>query len=94
MDAAEAGDTIADHIIHDAAGELASATAAAARQLNLGATFPVALAGGLIISSPGYRARFLSALTDRGLNVAPVALVTEPAEGAVRLALDRIASPA
>jgi N-acetylmuramic acid 6-phosphate etherase len=94
LDAAEAGDPVAEHIIRDAAGELASATGAAARQLNLGAAFPVALAGGLLIASPGYRERFLSALTDRGLAVGPVALVIEPAEGAVRLALDRIASPA
>ena len=89
--AAEAGDPVAEHIIRDAAGELASATAAAARQLNLGAAFPVALAGGLLMASMAYRERFLTVLADRGLTVGPVTLVTEPAEGAVRLALDRIA---
>ena len=46
---------------------------------------------GLLVASPGYRARFLAALADRGLSAAPVALVTEPAEGAVRLAIDKIA---
>jgi N-acetylmuramic acid 6-phosphate etherase len=90
LEAAEAGDPVADDIVRDAAGELAAATAAAARQLNLGAAFPVALAGGLLVSSPGYRGRFLSALTDRGLTAEPVALVTEPAQGAVRLALDAL----
>lgn len=92
LDAAEAGDPVADHIVRDAASELAAATAAAARQLQLGAVFPVALAGGLLVASPAYRERFLSAITDRGLSGSPVTLVTEPAEGALRLALDRIAS--
>jgi N-acetylglucosamine kinase-like BadF-type ATPase len=92
LEAAAAGDPTAEHIVHDAAGELASATAAAARQLTLGGAFPVALAGGLLVSSAAYRERFLSALADRGLAVGPVALVTEPAEGAVRLALDKIGS--
>ena len=92
LDAAEAGDPVAEDIVRDAAGELASAAAAAARQLNLGSAFPVALAGGLLVASPGYRDRFLAALTERGLTVGPVALVTEPAEGAVRLALDRVCS--
>jgi N-acetylmuramic acid 6-phosphate etherase len=92
LDAAEAGDPVAEHIVRDAAGELAAAAAAAARQLNLGASFPVALAGGLLSSSPRYRLRFLNALSERGLTVGPVSLVTEPAEGAVRLALAKIAS--
>ena len=92
LEAAEAGDPTADHIVREAAGELAAAAAAAARSLELGATFPVALAGGLLVSAAGYRERFLSALTDRGLVPGPVALVTEPAEGAVRLALARVSS--
>jgi len=92
LDAAEAGDPVADDIVRDAASELAAAVAAAARQLQLGAVFPVALAGGLLVESPAYRERFLSAITDRGLSGNPVTLVTEPAEGALRLALDKIAS--
>ncbi|MBN9122582.1 MAG: N-acetylmuramic acid 6-phosphate etherase [Planctomycetes bacterium] len=94
LDAAEAGDPVAEHIVRDAASELASATAAAARQLGLGAAFPVAVAGGLFTSSHDYRQRFLSALADRGLAADPVALVTEPAEGAVRLALAKVGSSA
>jgi N-acetylmuramic acid 6-phosphate etherase len=92
LEAADAGDLVAEQIVRDAAGELAAATAAAARQLTLGATFPVALAGGLLVSSPGYRTQFLSALTNRGLTAEPVAVVTEPAEGAVWLALAKIRS--
>jgi N-acetylmuramic acid 6-phosphate etherase len=93
LDAAESGDPVAEHIIHEAASELAAAAAAAAQQLNLGTSFPVALAGGLLIASPAYRARFLLALAARGLTVGQVALVNEPAEGAVRLALNKIGSP-
>jgi N-acetylmuramic acid 6-phosphate etherase len=87
LDAAESGDPVAEHIVRDAACELAAAVAAAARKLALGKTFPVAVAGGLFAASPGYRERFLTALDDRGLTADPVSLVTEPAEGAVRLAL-------
>jgi N-acetylmuramic acid 6-phosphate etherase len=92
LEAAEDGDPVAEEIVREAACELASAAAAAARQLNLRGAFPVALAGGLLVASPAYRERFLVALTARGLNAGPVTLVTEPAEGAVRLALDKIAS--
>jgi N-acetylmuramic acid 6-phosphate etherase len=93
MQAAEDGDAVAEAIIREAAAELATAVAAAAGQLDLGSAFPVALAGGLLVSSAGYRDRFLAALADRGLTADSVALVTEPAEGAVRLALDRVSSP-
>ena len=46
-----------------------------------------ALAGGLLAASPAYREHFLAALADRGLTADPAKVVTEPAEGAVRLAL-------
>ena len=92
LDAADAGDPVADGIVREAACELAAA-AAAARSLDLGDTFPVALAGGLL-AAPGYRERFLAALAARGLTAAPVALVPEPAEGAVKLALDAITASA
>lgn len=88
---AETGDAVADGIIREAACELATATAAAARQLGFGSTFPLAVAGGLLVEGTGYRARFLAALADRGLTAAPVTCVTEPAEGAVRLALEKVA---
>lgn len=91
--AAEAGDQVAGEIVGEAACELASAAAAAARQLDLGPSFPVAVAGGVLVESAGYRRQFLAALADRGLTASPVSLVTEPAEGAVRLALDRVGSP-
>lgn len=85
-------DPTADEIARSAAAELAVAAAAAAKSLGLGSTFPLALAGGLLVSSAGYRQRFLDALAARGLAAGPVGLVTEPAEGAVRLALARARS--
>lgn len=87
LEAAAAGDPVAAEIVDAEAAELASAASAAARQLDLGPTFPVALAGGLLESCPAYRSRFLLALADRGLTADPVTVVTEPAEGAVLLAL-------
>jgi N-acetylglucosamine kinase-like BadF-type ATPase len=92
LDAADAGDPVAEEIVREAVCELASAAAAAARQLNLGGAFPVALAGGLFAASSEYRKRFRSALTARGLSIGSFELVDEPAKGAVRLALDKIAS--
>ncbi len=84
---ADAGDRVAASLAADAAGHLALAVAAAARQLDLGPTFPLAVAGGLLLNSAGYQARLLDALRARGLRPDPVTLVREPAEGAVRLAL-------
>jgi N-acetylmuramic acid 6-phosphate etherase len=89
LQAAAAGDATADAIVARAADELAAAAAAAARQLGLGPAFPVALAGGLFVSSADFRQRFLAALAGRGLRADPITTVTEPAEGAVRLALER-----
>ncbi|MCZ2342300.1 MAG: N-acetylmuramic acid 6-phosphate etherase [Bacteroidales bacterium] len=84
---ADEGDAVAEDIVRNAAVELAAAAAAAARPLGFGSPIPVALAGGLLVSSNSFRTRFLEALTHRGLQPDPVAVVAEPAEGAVRLAL-------
>ncbi|MCS6864454.1 MAG: N-acetylmuramic acid 6-phosphate etherase [Gemmataceae bacterium] len=89
---ADAGDPTALRIVQEAAHELAATTVAAAQKLNLGNAFPLALAGGLMISCPSYRERFLTALTEHGINPCPITLVTEPAEGAVRLALEKAAA--
>jgi hypothetical protein len=51
-----------------------------------GASFPLALAGGLLVSATEFRGLFLSGLAARSLRTDPVALVEEPAEGALRLA--------
>ena len=88
--AAETGDPVAVGIVRDAAGELADAVVAAARPLGLGSLLPLALAGGMMVSAPGYRDRLLAALADRDVCADPVKVVTEPAEGALRIALGAI----
>jgi N-acetylglucosamine kinase-like BadF-type ATPase len=90
--ASDAGDSVADEIVTAAAGELAAAAAAAVRPLELASPLPVALAGGLLVACATYRTRFLAALASHGLTAAPVSIVTEPAEGAVRLAFQKSGS--
>jgi hypothetical protein len=58
-----------------------------ARQLNLPAPFPLALAGGLLLASATYRERLLHALAAAKIKTDAVMLVPEPAEGAVRMAI-------
>jgi N-acetylglucosamine kinase-like BadF-type ATPase len=88
LTAAEEGDAEAGALIAEAARQLAVAAAAAARALGLEpSAVPIALAGGLLRASPSYRARVLDSLTGLGYRAAPVAVVREPAEGALRLAV-------
>lgn len=79
-----ATDTVAATIIEEQAEALARTAVAAATRLGLEAP-PLALAGGLLVSSDVYRERVLGALR-RSLRPDPVTLVREPAEGALRLA--------
>lgn len=87
LEAAEAGDGVAGTIVQEGADQLAQAIAAVARQLGLHLPLPLALAGGLLLSSASYRERLSRALLALQIEAEPVALVREPAEGAVRLAL-------
>jgi N-acetylmuramic acid 6-phosphate etherase len=90
FEAADAGDTTAVGIVAHGAEQLAATVVAATRQLSLErAPLPLALAGGVLLASPSYREKILTALDARGVRAEPVALVSEPAEGAVRLALVR-----
>jgi N-acetylmuramic acid 6-phosphate etherase len=87
LDAAEAGDTVAADLVEQGASELALMTAAAARPLSLGGDpVPLALAGGLLLGSDGYRGQLLRALERVGFRADPVAQVHEPAKGALRRA--------
>jgi N-acetylglucosamine kinase-like BadF-type ATPase len=87
LDVAATGDAVAARIVDDGAGALAHTVAAAGRTLNLPTQgLPLAVTGGTVLESEHYRSRTLAALRQRGIVADPVTLVSEPAEGAVRLA--------
>jgi N-acetylglucosamine kinase-like BadF-type ATPase len=87
IDAADGGDPVASAIVQEGAQQLALAAATSARQLGLTSPIPLALAGGLLLRSPTYRDCLVRALQAVGIIVNPIELVSEPAEGAVRLAM-------
>jgi N-acetylmuramic acid 6-phosphate etherase len=89
LEAAQAGDAVASAIVQDGAEQLAAIAAACARRIALEPPVPLALAGGLLLGSASYRERVVRALAAQGIAAAPVAVVPEPAAGAVRLALMR-----
>jgi N-acetylglucosamine kinase-like BadF-type ATPase len=89
---AAAEDAVAAEIVDGATRALAGAAAAVARRLGwVGAAVPLALGGGVFLGNADYCRRFLAALEAAGVRAAPVALVPEPAEGAVRLAAAGVA---
>src|SRR5262249_34128649 len=84
--AADRGDTVANQLLDDAAGELARAARAVAAQLQLEAPYPLVLAGGTSRACPSLEARLGRQLE---LPMArPARLEAEPASGAVTLALE------
>jgi hypothetical protein len=63
------------------------AFATVARQLGLSPnSYPLALAGSVLLNQPGYRDHVLSSLANRGLPPATITLVEEPVRGAVAIA--------
>jgi N-acetylglucosamine kinase-like BadF-type ATPase len=85
--AADAQDAVAARIVQDAVEALALTAKAALRLADwTDAAVPIALAGGMFIALPTYGVRFLAALAKIGVTPAPFTIVTEPAEGALRLA--------
>ena len=85
--AAAAGDVVAQGILKSAGAELARALDAVARRLGLtGDAIPCALGGSLLVRGDGLRREALHAAAELGWNLWPVALVEEPAVGALRLA--------
>jgi N-acetylglucosamine kinase-like BadF-type ATPase len=90
-----AGDPAARAVVEAQAARLAATALAAVRKLGFAdQPFPLALAGGLLVESARYRELVLAALRSAGARPGPVALVREPAEGAVRLALEGLARDA
>jgi N-acetylglucosamine kinase-like BadF-type ATPase len=82
-------DKTAQVIVNQSAQELVQAIVTVAGNFGWSA-FPLAIAGGLLLSSDSYRQLMLAALVQVGLKPDPVTLVPEPAEGAIRLARAKI----
>lgn len=94
LEAAAAGDVVAQAIAEREAGELARTTAAAARKRSLPLDgLPLALTGGTLLDA-SYRQRFLDALAREGVRPQPVTMVEEPAIGAVRMARELLPTSA
>jgi N-acetylglucosamine kinase-like BadF-type ATPase len=86
--AADEGDVVAGAIVARHCEVLAACVAAVLTDLGLPrAGWSLALAGGLLVQAPTYRDRLLLRLSAIGLRPADVLAVSEPAEGAVRLAV-------
>ena len=86
-EAADNGDRVAQQILDSAAGELAAMVAAVARNLGLADTFPLALAGGLLLANRNLASRLKTHLESLGLAPNPITSVADPVLGAVKLAL-------
>ena len=90
MDVVET-DTVARAIVMEAAAELALAVGTVARKLGLARQkLPLAVTGGVVLANAGYRDQIITSLRTLGVDADPVTPVTEPAEGAVRIALRHV----
>jgi N-acetylmuramic acid 6-phosphate etherase len=87
FEAANNGDAVACNVVDAAARDLANTALAVARKLGLlHVPVPLVLAGGVLLTQPGYRQTLLAETTRNGLQPELVTLVEEPVKGAVRLA--------
>jgi hypothetical protein len=83
-------DAVALSILQQAGHELALAVDAVVRRLGLAGPTPCAQAGSMIVKGRIVRQMFLAAAASLGLHLDPVTSVSEPAEGAVRLARESL----
>jgi N-acetylglucosamine kinase-like BadF-type ATPase len=92
--AASEGDAVALGILQEAGHELALAVDAVVRRLGLPGPVPCAQAGSMIVKGRIVRQMFLESAASLGLRLDPVTPVSEPAQGAVRLAREFLKSAA
>jgi N-acetylglucosamine kinase-like BadF-type ATPase len=85
--AAAEGDPVALEIQAQASVDLANLVVAVARQLRFSDSVPCALGGGVLIHNPAIVQGLITAARREKIVLAPVEKVSEPARGAVRLAL-------
>jgi N-acetylglucosamine kinase-like BadF-type ATPase len=89
--AADQGDPAALTILNQAGHDLAAATAAATRQVDLNGPTPIGAAGGVLTHWPALQEAFRQSAARLGLEATPFTIVPVPAIGAVRLALKMLA---
>jgi N-acetylglucosamine kinase-like BadF-type ATPase len=88
LETAASGDARAAALVEDAARALARLVTVVAEKLHLDrSALPLAMSGGLLAGSDHYRLAVLRSLDAVGVRAEPIALVPEPAAGAVSLAL-------
>lgn len=91
LSAAEGGDEVANHVVEQAATELAAHVAALARQFPAGSTAPAALGGGLL-GHPSYRQAVQEAIRQvPGVQIIPNPI--DPVLGALRMARRLLDTP-
>jgi N-acetylmuramic acid 6-phosphate etherase len=88
--AAATGDPVAIKILREASHELALAVSAVARRLEMQGPIPCALAGSTVVKGRIARQMFVEAAASLGLQLDPVRPVSEPAQGALRLARESL----
>lgn len=87
LDAAVAGDIVAERIMEACAGELLRLVTAVTCDLEFTDAYPLALAGGVICNNEAYRARLEAGLNAVSPAPGVVTLVPQPVMGAVRIGL-------
>ena len=92
--AAEQGDAPAAAILQEAGAQLAEAVAAVQRRLGLQGEIPAALGGGVLLNCARVREALLCAAAQMGILLQPVALVSEPALGALKMARENLSQSA
>jgi N-acetylmuramic acid 6-phosphate etherase len=89
--AADEGDMVAGELVAQQVCDLAGCVAAVVAALAIPPEgIPLALTGGLLVQAPTYRDRFLAAVGQLGIRPVHVLAVSEPAEGALRLAAAKL----
>ena len=88
------GDAVACEILHRAAADLAVMVGSVAKRLGWEAEpFPLAVGGSHMVHSTGLRRGVEKRLRQAGFNLSFVTPVPEPAQGAVRLAVELFQNP-
>lgn len=91
-DLAEIGDSHSVAILDHAAQQLADIAVAAARQLKSSSTFPLAIAGSVILKTPLLQQALRECIQCHGYTAEPITPVEDPALGALRLAREQLHS--